>query len=107
MSDRHPQTPPAVLKEQSTRGGRYYIPLDGTRVTAELTWRRNPDGSITADHTYVPDEWRGQGLAHRLVDALMQDAQTLGWQVIPVCSYVRAASRRNPDWQALTANRPV
>ncbi|MEC9408717.1 MAG: GNAT family N-acetyltransferase [Pseudomonadota bacterium] len=107
MTELDQQTPPAVLKEQSTQGGRYYIPLDGTRASAELTWHRNPDGRITADHTYVPDEWRGQGLAHRLVEALMQDAQANGWQVIPACSYVRAESRRNPAWQALTANRPI
>ncbi|WP_348675773.1 GNAT family N-acetyltransferase [uncultured Abyssibacter sp.] len=94
-----------VLREKTPAGGRYYIPLDGTRETAELTWHHNPDGSITADHTFVPPSQRGKGLANRLVAELMSDARVNNWQVIPACSYVLAETRNHPEWMALTATR--
>ncbi|MBB86834.1 GNAT family N-acetyltransferase [Abyssibacter sp.] len=101
------QQPDYTVQHEATPiGGRYYIPLDGTRAFAELTWRRRADGNITADHTYVPGSWRGHGLAHRLVERLMNDAAEQGCCVVPACSYVLAEARRNPAWQALTLNCP-
>jgi hypothetical protein len=102
------QQPGYTVQHESTpAGGRYYITLGDGLETAELTWRHSDNGSITAEHTYVPPSHRGHGLANLLVARLMDDARTNDWRVVPACSYVLAEARRNPQWQALTANRPT
>lgn len=108
MSSEHgtADTPPIrVASERTERGGRYFITLTGSHETAELTWHQTARGVITADHTFVPPSQRGAGLANLLVTELMEDARKNNWRVIPACSYVLAATRRNPEWMALTATR--
>ena len=81
--------------------GRYVVYLsDG--IEAELTYARR-DGRLIADHTFVPPSHRGQGIAERLVDALIADARSSGDKIVPVCSYVAVQFRRHPEWADLKA----
>jgi len=92
---------PVQHEEQGGRG-RYvmYLP-DGSE--GEMTyWRRDP-GTIVADHTGVPPQYRGQGIAEKLVAAAMQDARDSKFRIVPVCSYVAAQFRRHPEWADLRA----
>ncbi len=76
------QQPGYTVQHESTpAGGRYYITLGDGLETAELTWRHSDNGSITAEHTYVPPSHRGHGLANLLVARLMDDARTNGWRL--------------------------
>jgi hypothetical protein len=61
------------------------------------------DGARVAEHTLVPPELGGRGIAGQLVDALIADARTEGFKVVPQCSYVAAAFRKHPDWADLLA----
>ena len=81
-----------------TRGGRgrYAIALPGGEE-AELTTSELRPGLIVADHTYVPDSARGQGLAQQMVERLFSDARRDGIRVVPGCSYVRAYAARHRD----------
>ena len=56
-----------------------------------------------AEHTIVPPELRGQGIAGRLVDALVRDARREGFKIIPSCSYVAAQFDQHPEWEPLRA----
>ena len=42
-------------------------------------------------------------MAAKLVEALVADAQTEGFLIDPVCSYVAAQFKRHPDWASLNA----
>ncbi|HCO46941.1 MAG TPA: N-acetyltransferase, partial [Erythrobacter sp.] len=53
--------------------------------------------------TIVPPELRGQGIAGRLVDALVRDARREGFKIIPSCSYVAAQFDQHPEWEPLRA----
>ncbi|MFN5821799.1 MAG: GNAT family N-acetyltransferase [Novosphingobium sp.] len=51
----------------------------------------------------VPPEIGGQGVAARLVEALVADAREHGFKIDPVCSYVAAQFKRHPEWADLRA----
>lgn len=70
---------------------------------AELTLSVLSPTRVIADHTYVPDQLRGQGLADELLDALLADARTQGFTIIPLCPFVASQARRHPEWALLFA----
>lgn len=86
-------------EDHGTHGG-YYAEVPGTGKVAELTWTAS--GKVRmADHTFVPPEARGMGLAQQLVEALVADAREQGFRIAPHCSYVAAQFRRHPEWAEL------
>jgi uncharacterized protein len=91
-----------VEHEEADGRGRYvmYLP-DGS--VGEMTYHRRDDRTIVADHTGTPPQYRGQGVAEKVVAAAMQDARERGQKILPVCSYVVAQFRRHPEWADLRA----
>lgn len=96
------QTPP-IIHETTAGGGRYVVQLD-SGPAARMTYKLTAPHVITIDHTYVPDEFRGHGVAAALVQRGIEDARRNGWRIIPQCSYVAAQFRRHPDWADLLAD---
>lgn len=89
-------------REETQAGGRYVIRLpDGSE--AELTYRRRSPDTVVADHTFVPQSFRGHGIAERLVLRLIEDARHQAFRIVPLCSYVAAMFQRNQDWADLRA----
>lgn len=95
----------SITRSDETTHGAYYAEVPGARRSAELTWRARGTTRI-ADHTFVPPEARGSGIAMQLVEALVADAREQGFTVEPACSYVEAAFRRHPEWADLRAPMP-
>lgn len=95
-----------IAHEASGSDGRFVYRDQGAE--AELTYAHAPAigdrKRVSADHTYVPDTMRGQGIAAKLVDALIAKAREEHWQVIPRCSYVVAAFQRHPEWSDVRAD---
>ena len=56
-------------------------------------------------HTEVPAALQGHGLAAALVQQVLAHARSQGWQVRPLCSYVRAYMQRHPATQDLLESR--
>jgi predicted GNAT family acetyltransferase len=93
----------SVEREENGNRGRYVIYLpDG--LEAEMTYSRRDANTIIADHTGVPPEHRGKGIAEQLVRAAMDDARRDGMRIVPVCSYVAVQFRRHPEWADLRAD---
>ena len=92
-----------ITRSDETSHGAYRAEVAGAEQTAELTWRAMGPLRI-ANHTYVPPEARGKGIAAALVQALVADARALGFKIVPQCSYVEAAFRRHPEWAELRAS---
>lgn len=76
--------------------GRYLIRDGG--VDAELTWSVTTPTSVIADHTVVPDSFRGTGAGLPLVTRLVEDARREGFKVMPGCPFVHAPPKRRPEW---------
>lgn len=86
-----------IAFEEHDGRGRWSIPVEGAD-DAEMTFWRNSDTLVMLDHTYVPDEARGQGLAKKLAERAVSDAREQGWQIIPVCPFFKAIAERHDDW---------
>ena len=90
-----------IHREESDTKGRYWIEMDGH--VAEMTYSRADENTIIIDHTGVPDAFRGQGIAKKLVERGIADARAEGRKIVPLCSYVKAQFDRHPEWADLRA----
>jgi len=53
-------------------------------------------------HTYVPEVFRGRGIAEKLCKAGFEYAKAQGLSVIPSCSYISDAYlKRHPEWEPI------
>jgi len=86
-----------IQREHGDSKGRYVVAKDG--VEAELTYSILSPTRIIADHTGVPDVWRGTGVGLKLVERLVADARAEGVKIIALCPFVKAQARKHPDWQ--------
>ena len=93
-----------VTREDGPTRGRYLIRL-APGFEAEMTFSKSADGTITIDHTGVPSEYEGRGIAAKLVNRAISDAREQGFRIVPVCSYVVAQFRRHPEWADLRADQ--
>ena len=91
-----------ITRHERPGGGAYHAHVAGSRALGRLTWIE-ADGVRVAEHTIVPPEIGGMGVAARLVDALVEDARKQGFKVKPECSYVAASFDRHPEWADLRA----
>ncbi len=91
-----------IRREEGENSGRYVIDLPDGRE-AEMTYKVSADRGLVIDHTYVPPEYRSEGLAYRLVEQAVSDARASGARITPLCSYVAAQFRRHPEWSDLRA----
>ena len=75
--------------------GEYRAHVAGSNVIGRLTWTMR-GGARVAEHTLVPKEIGGRGVAGKLVEALIADARAQGFRIVPECSYVVAAFEKLP-----------
>jgi hypothetical protein len=85
-----------ITREVTATKGRYVIRKDGEE--AELTFSITTPTLVIADHTGVPDSFRGTGAGLALVTRLVEDARALGFKVMPLCPFVNAQRKRHPEW---------
>ena len=89
-----------ITRHANGSGGEYRAAVAGSSAIGQLTWTAH-HGVRAADHTLVPPEIGGRGVAAKLVEALIADARKHGFKIDPQCSYVAAAFKRHPDWADL------
>ena len=91
-----------ITRHDTATGGEYRAHVAGSSAIGRLTWVTHGDVRV-ADHTLVPPEIGGRGIAAKLVEALVADARTQGFRIAPECSYIAVAFKRHPDWTDLLA----
>ena len=89
-----------ITRHEHGASGEYHAHLAGSDEIGRLTWVTR-GGSRVAEHTLVPPAIERQGIAARLVEALIADAREQGFKVVPQCSYVAAAFDKHPEWADL------
>jgi predicted GNAT family acetyltransferase len=63
------------------------------------------DGTrLALNHTEVPIELEGRGVASRLVKAVLDKARADGVKVLPYCPFVRTYLKRHPEYRDLIAS---
>ncbi len=89
-----PRMAETVGVQHDKTGSRFYIALEGQE--ARLLYRRSGN-DIDLYHTYVPEVFRGHGMAEQLCQAAFEYAKAQRLTVIPTCPYISAAYlRRHP-----------
>jgi predicted GNAT family acetyltransferase len=85
-----------ITREHGETKGRFVIRKGGDE--AELTYSITTPTLIIADHTGVPDSFRGTGAGLALVEALVAAARAEGFKVVPLCPFVNAQRKKHPEW---------
>jgi uncharacterized protein len=85
-----------VTREHGATKGRFVIRKG--MEEAELTYSVTTPTLIIADHTGVPDSFRGTGAGLALVQALVAAARKDGFKIMALCPFVRAQAQKHPDW---------
>lgn len=84
--------------QHDTARRRFETEVDG--VTGYVEYSLQGD-ALSIDHTIVPSEIGGRGIAGELVKAALEHARAQNLKVIPACSYAEAYMRRHPEYEAL------
>ncbi|MEO1657773.1 MAG: GNAT family N-acetyltransferase [Pseudomonadota bacterium] len=87
-----------IEKIDHDHGGKFVAHVAGETAVGELSYSRVTDELIIANHTGVPEELAGKGVAKALANHLIQDARESGYRIVPLCPYVRAQSLKHPEW---------
>ena len=82
--------------------GTYYAHVEGSHFIGRLEWTKR-DYVRVVEHTIVPPEIGGRGIASLLLDALIADAREQGFRIGPNCSFAAAKFAQHPEWADLRA----
>jgi uncharacterized protein len=82
-------------------GERYELWRSDRRIGL-LSYRPRGD-NLALIHTEIDPEFEGRGLGTKLVAAALDDLRRKGVRVLPLCPFVDAFIRRNPEYQELVA----
>ena len=86
-----------IRLERRGHRGRYVLEMPNGEP-AELTFVDSGPDHIIVDHTWVPQDYRGRGIAEKLVVRVVEDARARGLKITPLCRYVATEFRRHKDW---------
>ncbi|MDT0576733.1 GNAT family N-acetyltransferase [Croceicoccus sp. F390] len=92
-----------ISHETEAQGGSYIAHVSGADAMGRMTYKIKGDQIRVVEHTLVPPQIGGRGVAARLVDAIVADAKEQGFRIDPQCSYVEAAFRKHPEWADIRA----
>lgn len=87
---------PAVVHNAASR--RFEISFEGR--TAYSKYLR-AGSRIVIEHTEVPENLEGQGVASRIVRAALEFARNEKLTAVPLCPFTAAFVRRHPEFQDL------
>lgn len=68
---------------------RFQLLNDDDIEIGEVTFSIAGDNLLILDHTFVEDDYRGQGLAEQLVAKVVAKARKEGKKIIPLCPFAR------------------
>ena len=76
----------------NTSQNRYELSVDGHLAMADYVLAGN---NLTINRVFVPEELRGKGVAAKVMEAVVADAEAHGLTIIPVCSYAESYMKRH------------
>lgn len=91
-------TPELTISHQEVDGQGIYIAHIKDMADAKLTYKRTSQKLIIVDHTFVPPEMRGMGIAKKLVERVVLDARASDTKIDPMCPYVKVQIARHKEW---------
>lgn len=80
-------------------GQRFYCVVDGQEC--ELEYDKPAAAVLNFYHTYVPEQYRNQGIAALLLKEAAQFARQNGYKIRPSCSYAELYFKRYKEYTDL------
>ncbi|WP_109077838.1 GNAT family N-acetyltransferase [Aggregatibacter kilianii] len=84
-----------IQHEQHAEQGAFFILDEKQQRIAEMTYFFIDDNTISANHTYVSETLRGQGVADKLYQALVTFIGEKQLKLVPSCSYIAKKWQRD------------
>ena len=85
------------------QNGEFFLNNEQGKRIAEISYVWNGEYKIIANHTWVDDSLRGQGMARQLLDTLVKFAREKNIKIVPTCSYVEVMFRREKSFADVIA----
>lgn len=63
-----------------------------------MTYIMLDDDTMVIEHTIVDEQFNGQGIGRKLVDAGVQFAREEDYKIIPQCPYANAVFKKTPEY---------
>lgn len=79
-------------------GGVFYLVDNGDRL-GKITYQYPGGERYVVDWVEVNPEFRGQGLARRLVGRIAEFARQRGYMLVPTCGVVRGIMERHSEYR--------
>lgn len=83
--------------EFKKKEGRIYQENESGEEIAVITYKPVSENVVDANHTFVDPSLRGQGIAEKLVDSLVEQMEEEGKKIKPGCPYVEKLFERKPE----------
>ncbi|ANZ57778.1 GNAT family N-acetyltransferase [Fructilactobacillus lindneri] len=80
--------------------GRFYANDEQGNLVAEVSFTVE-DETIFINHTFVNPDYRGRGLAGKLMLVMIDYAEKQHQQIVPVCSFAQTFFARNTKYNHL------
>lgn len=82
--------------EESSR----FVVKDGEgKEAGEVTYSKAGDNVLIIDHTGVDEAHRGQGLAAKLVNKVVEKAKKEDLKIMPLCPFAKKEFDENADYK--------
>ncbi len=81
----------------------FFIGENEENAIAKVTYKDKDSSTIIVDHTYVSEELRGQGIAGKLYNTIIDYARQENKKIVPECSYIKTKMEHNKSDQDLLA----
>lgn len=82
---------------------KFYIGDNESDPIAELTFKQKDEKTIIADHTFVAEELRGEGVAGKLFEELIAYARRKQVKIIPECPYIQKKMDKTSEYEDVLA----
>lgn len=80
---------------------RFELEVDGH--TAFIEFIIDKDNVMYLTHTEVPNALGGKGVGKNIVEKTLHYLKDNGYTLAPLCPFVAAYLKRNPDWKSILA----
>ena len=87
------------IEEENKRFALY----DDGKEIGEITWQEAPDDVLVVDHTFVDSAYRGQKLAQKLLNAVVEKARREDRKIMPVCSFAVKEFKEKSEYDDVLA----
>tara|TARA_B100000945_G_C20309104_1_gene561927 strand:+ start:96 stop:398 length:303 start_codon:yes stop_codon:yes gene_type:complete len=93
-------TPIAMRVIDNKETNRFEAEVDGHKAFIEYSVQ---PGILSLNHTEVPKELSGQGLASEMTEKVLLQIELRGLKVIPVCPFTKKYIDKHPEWKSILA----